>query len=150
MIHNNLGAALASLDRFSEAIPHYENSLRLKPDFADSMKNPGRAFQAVGSPNQGIEQYRRAIKASPKDYLLHTNLGNGLAQRGLYDEAEASFKEAIRLKPDQASAAYNGMATLYAVKGKFEKALDMRKKAIGIDPNDGEAPLPACRGSVPP
>ena len=136
---NNLGLALASLGRYPEAIQHYINALGLKPDFAEAMNHLGRAYQAMGRSDLALEQHRKAVKTSPQNYLFHTELGNALAKRGLYEEAGKSYEAAIRLAPERASVAYNALAIFCAGKGDFEKAVAMRRKALRIDPANGEA-----------
>jgi len=41
MAHNNLGMALVQLGRVQDAIGHYEQALRIKPDYAMAHNNLG-------------------------------------------------------------------------------------------------------------
>ncbi|MCP4693173.1 MAG: tetratricopeptide repeat protein, partial [Desulfobacterales bacterium] len=37
--HNNMGGALASRGKLEEAIHHFSEALRIKPDFTDARRN---------------------------------------------------------------------------------------------------------------
>jgi Flp pilus assembly protein TadD len=44
---NDLGVALGRLGRLDAAVPHFEEALRLKPDFADARVNLARVQAAL-------------------------------------------------------------------------------------------------------
>jgi len=54
--------------------------------------------------------------------------------QGLYDQAIASYSEAIRIKPDYYQA-YNNRAIAFFKKGEYDKAIDDCNKAIELQPN---------------
>jgi tetratricopeptide (TPR) repeat protein len=78
--------------------------------------------------------YLRTLNASPQSSVIHNNLGNILLDKGFFDEAEARFREAVKLKPTYA-VAYNNLGNVYFRKRVFEPALEFYKKAISLDPN---------------
>ena len=43
-----------------------------------------------------IDTYKKAIEKNPKDFLAHLELGRAYQKLGLYDNAIAEYKEAIR------------------------------------------------------
>jgi Flp pilus assembly protein TadD len=53
------------------------------------------------------------MSVRPNDPNIRFNLGTALFNKGNYQEAVASYREAVRLKPDLANAHYNlGMSLL--------------------------------------
>jgi len=46
-----------------------------------------------------LAKYQRAIAFDPRNYSAHRNLADAYAKSGLYDEAIAEYKEAIKLNP---------------------------------------------------
>ena len=78
--------------------------------------------------------YLRTLNVSPQSSVIQNNLGNILLDKGLFDEAEAQFKQALKLKPTYAIA-YNNLGNVYFRKGIFEPAMEFYKKAISLDPN---------------
>lgn len=61
------------------------------------------------------------------------------AQKKDFDDAEASYKKAIELKPEMADA-YNGLATLYNAQRKFDLAAEASKKALELAGSGTGAP----------
>ena len=68
---------------------------------------------------------------------MHSDLGIALAQMGQPHEAEASFREAIRLQPDHAEA-YNNLGIVLNQLGKPEEALAAYRQALRIKPDYAE------------
>ena len=46
--HYNLGGALASQERLTEAISHYSEALRIKPDYSEARRNLERTLRLMG------------------------------------------------------------------------------------------------------
>jgi len=66
------------------------------------------------------------------------NLGLAYGNAGQYEEAIASYKEAIRIKPDDADAHYN-LGVTYGESGQYEEAIASYKEALRIKPDDADA-----------
>ena len=62
--------------------------------------------------------------------LPHNNLGISLAQSDQRAEAMASYRQAIRLKPDYAEA-YNNLAIVLTQEASFDEALAAYRKGTG-------------------
>ncbi len=62
MAHNNLGLALVKAKKISEAIDHYREAVRLKPDFPEALSNWGAAPQQK-RPAAGGDRASRASSA---------------------------------------------------------------------------------------
>jgi Flp pilus assembly protein TadD len=45
-LHNNLGVALGRLGRTEESVSHFENALKLKPDYKEARANLTRALHS--------------------------------------------------------------------------------------------------------
>jgi tetratricopeptide (TPR) repeat protein len=48
-LRNNLGAALAEVGRYEEALVHLEEAVRLRPGYADAERNLGKLRQVLGT-----------------------------------------------------------------------------------------------------
>ena len=68
----------------------------------------------------------------------HARSRHGAVAAGRLDEAEASFREALRLDPTLA-AAWNGVAQIDAERGDFEQSCEACRKAIALDSRQAEA-----------
>lgn len=88
--------------------------------------------------SQAISAAGCAVAGDPANDALHTELGMAYFHAGRFDEALASFHEAIRLDPN-AAAAYNGLGRVYYHSGPAEAAIAAYERAIDIDPDYRDA-----------
>jgi predicted O-linked N-acetylglucosamine transferase (SPINDLY family) len=77
-----------------------------------------------------------AIWADPNDASAANMLGVALASQSKFDEAMVWFTEATRLAPD-AAGAWGNIGNLHTLKGELEQAATAWKKAVSIDPDEG-------------
>ncbi len=110
MVHYNLGKTLSDEGRIPEAIPEYEEALRVKPDNAEVHNNLGGALIALGRLPEAIEHLEQALRIKPEYAEPHYNLGIALWQAGKTQEAIGQYEQALRFKPDYIKA-YNNLGT---------------------------------------
>jgi tetratricopeptide (TPR) repeat protein len=134
VIHNNLGNVLKKQGRTEEAIKHYLQALRLKPDYERAHYNLGIAYADSGMHKEAIEAYKQVIRINPDNAWAHNNLSNAYGALGMYKEAIEECKKAIRINPDFAVAHYN-LGNTYGESGMYKEAIEEFKKAIRIDPD---------------
>jgi len=138
MAHNNLGIALAGQGRFDEAIDHYNEVLRIKPDHDKAQYNLGNAYTGQGKFEEAIKHYLEALRLKPDNAELHNNLGIAYAGQGKFEEAIKHYSEALRLKPDHYKA-HNNLGNGFASLGKLEEAMNHYKEALRLRPDYAEA-----------
>ena len=114
LAHNNLGAILGKTGRISEAIDHFQLSVRLRPDYADAHYNLGNLLMQTHRFSDAIEQYQEALRLKPDSALTHNNLAIALLQSNQIPAALKQFEEALRINPDYADAR-NNLARLQAI-----------------------------------
>jgi Flp pilus assembly protein TadD len=62
------------LGRLKEAISHFSESLRIKPDFADVHNNMGAALMRLGRLKEAIKHYSEALRIKPDSPATRDNL----------------------------------------------------------------------------
>jgi len=142
MAHNNLGLILSKTPgRLSEAIAHYEEALRLKPDFAEAHDNLGNALSALpGRLGEAVAQHEEALRLRPGDAQAHNNLGLALARMpGRLNDAVAQYEAALRLKPGYAEAHDNLGNALAQMPGRLNDAFVHYREAVRLDPGSAAA-----------
>ena len=77
--------------------------------------------------------WRDTIRKNPAAWMAHNNYGALLLDQGNLETAEPHFKEALRLKADNAES-FNNLGLLLQKKGDFEKAIPYYQKAIHLQP----------------
>ena len=114
--HFNLAFALRDMGHDAEAIRHYEDALRIRPDYVDALNNLGLALARAGRFKEAIARYEEALRVQTDNAQVHNNLGNALRQTGRLTEALGHYQEALRVKPDSVSALTN-LALIRATQG---------------------------------
>jgi len=105
--HNNLGAALARKGQIAEAVYHYQEALKVKPDYAEAYFNMGSALAHLCRYGEAIWWYEKALQYNPLFVEAYNNKGIACAQTGKITEAIACFQTALRLKPGYTEARRN-------------------------------------------
>jgi predicted O-linked N-acetylglucosamine transferase (SPINDLY family) len=112
--HNNLGNALAAVNRRPEAAAAYERAIALKPDYAEAYSNLGTVFRDGARFADAVAAYERATRAAPSNGEIYSNLGTALKDQGRVEEAIAAYRRAVELKPDHVAAHSNLIYALNA------------------------------------
>ncbi len=133
LAYGNLGA-LELNGRVKDAVVHFREAVRLKPDFAENHYNLGNALQKDGNLAGAVAEYREALRLEPDFAQAHSNMGNALQKMGRLDEAMLEYKEALRLMPDLAEA-HNNLGFVLRRLGRFADALREWRVALKIDPD---------------
>jgi tetratricopeptide (TPR) repeat protein len=76
--------------------------------------------------------------SAPKTAADYVNHGKEVLKSKQYDQAIASFSEAVKLDP-KAIPAYNNRGIAYCEKGNFDQAIAEFSRVIEIDPRHGKA-----------
>jgi tetratricopeptide (TPR) repeat protein len=136
--HNNLGGFLKQIKRPADALAHYQEAIRLKPDYVDAYNNMGTVLSELGQQQQAIEAYQQTLRLQPDFAEAHQNLAVSLENLGRLDEARTELNESIRLKPDFANA-HNGLGSIFFKQGKLDDAIAEYSEAVRINPNFADA-----------
>ena len=138
LAHYTLGVALEKTGRIQEAISHYEQALRIKPDSAEAYNGLGHVLAGAGKIQEAIGDYEHALRLAPDYAEAHNNLGIMLKNQGRVPEAIAHYEQALRIKPDLAEVHYNlGVALEQA--GMGPEAIGQYEQALRINPEFAEA-----------
>ncbi len=136
--HSNLGNALLDAGRAAEAIPSYQEALRLHPGYSDAENNLGRALVKVGRTAEAVPHYEAALRAKPKSIEVATNLGSALAATGRAREAAGVYERALQLDATAAGPRYN-LGNLYFQAGDFARAAETFGEVLRQHPEHNDA-----------
>jgi tetratricopeptide (TPR) repeat protein len=134
MAHNNLGNALQRQGWLDEAVTHYREAVRLKPDYAEAYNNLGDALHGQGHLEEAVASYKEALRFMPDLAGAHYNLGNALRESGRLEEAVTEYREAVRREPGLAAAHGNLGAALENL-GRLDEAVAHLKEAVQLKPD---------------
>ena len=135
--HTNLGDALDKYGRYNEAMYHYGEALRIKPNDAFPYYKLATDLEVVGRIEDALRYYRKSLQIDPNNSRVHSNFGVALIRQGNVAEAKRHFAEALRLDPDLGDAHYN-LGLALASEGKIEEAIRHYDEALRRNPSDSE------------
>jgi tetratricopeptide (TPR) repeat protein len=123
---------------FAVALPLYEQALELDRNFAMAYAalgticgNLGQSVRARAMWTKAYELRERA--SAPEKFYIAGQYEN---VAGDLDRATATYKDWLANYPRELSAA-NNLALLYEAAGQLEKALELERDALRIDPSSG-------------
>ncbi|HUK14019.1 MAG TPA: tetratricopeptide repeat protein [Thermoanaerobaculaceae bacterium] len=131
--HDELGIALAREGNVDEAIAHYAEALRIRPDFAPAHNNLGNALTRKGRFGEAVNQFAAALRVDPNYAEAHNGMGGALARQGALDASIREFAEAITIDPNVAGYHYNLGLALERARRDGDAAAEY-EAALRLDP----------------
>ena len=106
-VQMNLADALARKGRSDDAMVHYEEAIKLQPNYADAYYNRGNVLFAKGRIDEAIADWEKTLQIQPNDADAYTGLGNALLRKGSLHEAIANYEKALALAPEDPHSRIN-------------------------------------------
>jgi protein O-mannosyl-transferase len=136
LAHNSIGLVMFGENKMEEAVNHYNEAIRIKPDFARAYHNRGVVWAGMGYYQKAIEDYNAAIRMMPDVAEIYNNRGIAYSLQGKQRRAIEDYDEAIRFKPEYFEA-YNNRGLAYSELGYKERAIEEFNQAIRLKPDQG-------------
>jgi tetratricopeptide (TPR) repeat protein len=131
----NYGFWLVNAGRTSEAVAHFEASLKLKPDNVPALLNLGRVAEQRGRLGEAAARLRAAYAVDPSDVAVLVNLATVDVKLGHPDAAIPLYEEALRLGTAQAHLAHNGLGVALMNQGRVSEAAGHFREALRLKPD---------------
>jgi Flp pilus assembly protein TadD len=147
--HYNLATDLQKAGKLQEAGEQYEQTLRLRPGYAEAENNLGITLALAGRVQEAVMHFERALQIDPNLADVHGNLGHALMLLGDESKAIEHWQRALQINPDNAEVHYDlGLALEQA--GKFEDAIEHYEQALRLKPDyvDARASLQLARQTI--
>ena len=134
---DNLGVALDEKGGTDEAIRHWQEAIRLKPDLAEAHYNLGAALAPKGQWAEAMVHYQQALAIRPGAILSLNNLAWLLAtcpQAALRNGVKAVelARAAEGLSGGNDPNALDTLAAAYAEAGQFPEAVETAGRALAL------------------
>jgi Flp pilus assembly protein TadD len=123
-----------ALGRWSDAIGHLAESLRIQPDSPDLLYTLGAALESTGRVAEAADRYEAALRLKPDYPEAHSNLGLLLLRQGNAGQALPHLRETARLDAGSTQARADLAACLAAL-GKHEDAARELREALRLSPD---------------
>jgi pentatricopeptide repeat protein len=139
------GFALGQGNRVAieQSIPYFEDALKRDPTFAPAYVGLADAYSELGTVFAGVSPEatrpkvtsfaRKALAIDPDLVEAHVVLANVLQQEWHWTEAEAEYRRALELSPNDADA-QAGFAGWLLCQGRTDEAVAWVERARALDP----------------
>jgi tetratricopeptide (TPR) repeat protein len=123
----------------------YENTCDFARRLAlvPSTRAAGLYWEIRANQKLAVASLTEAARTSPDSPKVHVMIGDTYRQRQRYEEAEAEYKKALALMPNEPGALL-GLAADYFMENKFDDALSLDALALKGGPDDPKANLLAA------
>ena len=138
LMQNQLGSVLNRQGKHAEAILHFDEALRIKPDYFHALANMARVLRQQGKTAEAIGFYERALKVRPDSVKAHMQLALVLVKEEKGDEALQQFYQAMELAPNDPDIRTN-LGLMLARQGKLAEATSQLTEALRLDPHSADA-----------
>ena len=140
LAHYRLGRLYQNLQRDAEALPEFEEALRLSPVTGVNGLLATIGYLRLNAMNfdGAIETYKQAVSVDLNDLEAHKKLGDGYRKQGRLDEALAEFVVTLMIDPANADA-YAALGQVYLASGQPDDAVTALQRAVTLNPAHSEA-----------
>ncbi len=129
IIHTAVGDVLFYARRYHDSIPYYRRAIELDPSFLAGRSDLARALEFVGRLDEATAEYQAALqlaegaKADPSVGLANVHALNGRREQA------REILDTLRARRQQSYVSAWGLASVYAVLGEGDAALDWLERA---------------------
>ena len=140
MMHDDVADLYLQFGKIDEAVAHYRESARLRPDSPAAAYNLGTGLLQAGALDEATAHLERALDLHPDYALAHNNLGAAHRLQGRLDDAVRHFRRSLEIRPDDGETLYN-LANALTTQGGLDEAAALYRRAVAAAP---DAPEPAA------
>ena len=138
LAYNNLGYILLEKNQVTNAIPYFNKSLEVNPNFSEPHNNLGDALVRIGKTDEGMRHFEKAVELDPTLPASYYNLGNAWLETGHPQEAIKQYQKALEIFPGFAKA-QNNLGSAFLRLGQTNEAFSCFQKAVENEPDLADA-----------
>jgi tetratricopeptide (TPR) repeat protein len=138
-VRNNLGQLLVRQGRAAEALPHFDEAVRLDSRRWEFRFNRARTYGLLNRWSEAVTEYRAAAQAFPEDHATLYNLGLALLRVRDFGAAASTLEQAVAAAPDEHEFLIT-LGTAYVGAAQPDRARIAFERFLQLAPDDAEAP----------
>ncbi|MBM3293075.1 MAG: tetratricopeptide repeat protein [Candidatus Aminicenantes bacterium] len=144
--HNNLGTALQEANRLDEAAAAYEKAYALDQNY-NAAYNLAKIAYLQERPGQALDWVQKSIARFGRSVLAFNLQGLVFEALERFDEAAASYQQALRIQPAELNVQFN-LGVVYYKKKNYSLAKDIFTKVLDELVRNPKAGSDELRGRV--
>lgn len=128
------GLSFLSKDDCDKALPYFQQATESDSGYAEAWAQTGFCNEKLSRHAEAIEASKKAvaIRPSAESYF---NIGLANYRLKQYREAEAAYRQSIKLDPYNAADAYYALGLTFRDWGQFDDEIQAYKQAIRLKPD---------------
>ncbi len=133
----SLGGKVLNEQGAGASLPYLQRAIELDPNFAIAYRILGGAYNQLGQLGRADEYYTRAFQLrehASEWERLSISAAYYRNVTGELDKAAQTYQETIDNYP-RGAGGYNNLGLAYAEQGQYEKALDLTRQALRLEPD---------------
>jgi len=138
VIHYHFGHFLGQQGKYDEAIPHFVEALRIKPNYFEVLIDMGISLFNQRKPDEAISHFQRALAVKPDNAKAHMQLAMALIEQDKGEDALLQAYKAADLAPQDADIRTN-LGVVLARRNNPSEAVMQLNEAVRLNPNNAEA-----------
>lgn len=143
-----LGGTHKALGNTDAALQAYQRGYSLNPNNTEILYGLGELYTETGALDQGSGMLKKLLEIKPRYVTGWASLGTNYLKKGDYDQAERSYREALRLQPE-AWQVMLLLGNLELERKRADKATELLRRVELTTENEPEsAYLLACAASL--
>ena len=120
----------------SEAL--WTHAVMVTPGSDVALAGLGEVFLTNGKVDEGIENFRKALRIRPDNAEVHSALADALMRNGQAQEAVSHWERAVALQPEDVQAR-DQLGALLVQQGRWRDGLALWRESLKYDPDDANA-----------
>jgi tetratricopeptide (TPR) repeat protein/peroxiredoxin len=130
---NNLGLLATREGRTAEAIPYFQEALKLNPDHLVALDNLGNAYRQQTQWGEARKIFERALVVNPQDPEANYSLGMIFAQTDDNERAYEYLQRALKVRPTYPEA-LNNLGVLFLRTQRRDQAVASFEECMRVAP----------------
>lgn len=138
--HDRLGDIYRYEKKWAEAVEEKREAIRThSTSWTSSWWDLAKALEGQGKLAEAEEVFKEGMRSFPNEPVMPRWYGTWLLQQKRFTEAEAQYREAIRLTPSQDPYLFAALADALTGQKRFAEAETEYRKALHLDPTNSTA-----------
>ena len=138
MLWCNRGVVMLDWERYDEALEHFSESLRNKPDYIFALANMASTYERLHEFARAAELFQRVVEIEPSHAMAWNSLALCHHQNGNFESTRECLERSSAADPGYTDPLFS-LAALLTNERRYAEALPWIDRLLEIDPTDAIA-----------